>query len=1181
MAHLIMFGVRTTCAPMLRLSFTFHVQGDYRMLRRKVNAGTTRVRAAQNLVRGSTNLRTAVSKARVILSSSDMQSFVEWLPSVRRSGRGVPLVQHPDTVGDLWVGGALAPVDLAREAAWASAVACRDAGRLTAFRVMAERYEEDLVSGRMGQARASLDGIEATFGFSLWSIETRLALLQLAEGLEAQKGHAAAIRHARGSNDIVAYLAHLVSRRNEPSTTPVRYAREVEAHVAGWDDGGGLATYVAYRATNHRPTSPEGFAHVLRFEARSSSVDHYDSFVRLANDAASSGDERLTAAFRGPVIRAATVVDDERIRRVAFLLTGDGDWLARSTFGQTEAEDALVTGDYALAAESARTQVAADPLDVASWLTEGRSSAALGDAVSTTEDLRSAVTAKVRRLVERREGMDEAILSLLKETLNHRLQGFSADVEALLWDEMSEAPDPPALLAAVAFAQGRRLRPSDIGRMPTPALKTALAAAVGLCVPRAASLVAQLVRANLPVNEAELAADTGPLSPDAALEARTARALALGEHDEVLDLAGRLTRTDDLLRRRRARRFMAHSLLVTDQVAELASFIAASCVADPGSVGLLPLSECAKRLDKDARRIRAGDLATPIVLDLFSKRCDDSLDDVRAYAYEDLLLAHGCERPSQLAAVRDDFDRGLLVYYLRHLCVPGVMQVSSAYQGTRELEDERKSVLSLLVKIDPESSEDYEAELRDVTRAQLIHGGVRQVERSKIYVDVPAIRRAFEKAHKETYQRFQAMSRAGLGTDDRELDEALQDAKSGRSGSPQPLEVPANEANDLLLLMLRWLFTECTTNPEHGLDCYLSMRVRHGTLSGQLRTPLEVEGIITQRAATTEEYERNEHWTARLTHLDADTCSAIDECLATFSAGYDACIARVTSEMIQIRGTEKPNGLFNVNLYLNRFRVWRSQLTSDLTSDAFFERLMDLFWNSVEASLTEVRLTIDEQLKPEVNAMFADLERQIRELAGTRPTSDLDRAIRTAQTGTLQALDIVKDWFRLSQPTSEPDFPIGDLIDVGLQCVTAIHREFSPEVVRTVDPLPPFADALVLFSDIFFIIFDNIRRHSGLGPTPKVSIRVEDKGDRVRIMTRNEMSPVARMEVDVARVDAIRQVIARGDYQHAVRSEGGTGLIKLRKLISTGDHGRRWLEFGFGEADFYVDLELAKTEIYV
>jgi hypothetical protein len=357
------------------------------------------------------------------------------------------------------------------------------------------------------------------------------------------------------------------------------------------------------------------------------------------------------------------------------------------------------------------------------------------------------------------------------------------------------------------------------------------------------------------------------------------------------------------------------------------------------------------------------------------------------------------------------------------------------------------------------------------------------------------------------------------------------------------------------------------------------MRVRHGTLSGHLRTPLELERIITQRAATTEEYELNEHWTTHLAYLGADTCSAIDRCLATFSADYDACIARVTGEMIQIRSVEKPDGLFNVNLYVSRFRLWRAQLTSDLTFDAFFDRLMELFWDAVEMSLTEVRLTIDQRLKPEVNAMFLDLERRVREIAGGRATSDLDRAIRTAQTGTTQALDIVKDWFRLSQPTTEPHFPIEDLIDVGLQCVTAIHRDFSPEVVKAVDPLPRFASALVLFSDIFFIIFDNIRRHSGLGSHPRVSVWVEDKGDRVRIVTRNELSPAARTDADVARVDAIRQAIAQGDYRLAVKSEGGTGLIKLRKLISTGDDGRRRLEFGFGETDFFVDLELTKTEI--
>ena len=140
------------------------------------------------------------------------------------------------------------------------------------------------------------------------------------------------------------------------------------------------------------------------------------------------------------------------------------------------------------------------------------------------------------------------------------------------------------------------------------------------------------------------------------------------------------------------------------------------------------------------------------------------------------------------------------------------MQVSSVFGGTRELEEERKSVLSMLVKLDPKNAKDYEAELRDLTRAQLIHRGVRQVEQSKIYVDVSAIKRLFEKEHRENFQRYQALLKASVGKVDDGFVEAFTNALSGAPLPQSFLEVPKDEPNDLLLLMLGGLFDECRSN---------------------------------------------------------------------------------------------------------------------------------------------------------------------------------------------------------------------------------------------------------------------------------------------------------------------------------------------------------------------------------
>jgi hypothetical protein len=1110
-----------------------------------------------------------------------MDAFVAWLPSQRRNGRGLQLPDFPASVDDLWRASTLAPVGLAREIAWAHAVMRRSAAVLTDFRRAAESYETALLEGDFDKATSILNGIDERVGASLWSLETRLALLQRARGLEAQKAYASEVFAIRGRHDVVAFLVHHLSRRNEPSTTPLRYEQQLDAMTEPWTGSEDLAAYVKYRLINRLPRDARGYANLLRFESSASTIDHYETFVTLSAWAAAAGGAGMGQAFATAVAGLSGVIEDDRLTRTAFLLGGDASILDTTPVRGVAAEDALVLDEYTAAAEQATCDMQDDLSDSSSWIALARAGGEPDVAATASgQGLPAVMLARCSRIVHRTDEMDEALVRLLKEALNNRLQRFSTSLTAFLWREMSNTTGETQEMERFAFVHGRALRPSDVGRLAGTSAARSVARLVATQAPRSASLSEQVLRAGLDATDPVFGQlPFGELPGDVTREASIVRAAGSDDHEEVLRLAAELSASGDLMRRRRVRRSVAHALLARDQVAELATFIALSCVEDPVSASMLPVTECANRLDRALRRERAGDIAIPIVLDIFSRRFEDSLDDVRGYAYEDFLIARGTERPSELDGVSDDVNRGLLIYYLRNVCVPDVMQFSSAFQGTRELEDERKKVLSLLVKLDPDSAKEYEKELREVARAQLIHRGVRQVERSKIYVDVPAIRRAFDRKHRETFQRWQALARAGIGTDRLELEAAIEEALAGKPLRQELLEVPRNEADDLLLQMLRWLFVECTGSPEHGLDCYLSMRIRHGTLSGQLRSPLEVERVITQRTAEDGEYASNAYWLEHLGQLTELECSAVDERLARFSAEYDNLIAQIAGEMVQIRAPAKPEGLFVINLKSVRFRLWLAGLTPDMSFEAFFDELIELFWESVERSLENVRGTIDQVLKPEIGRLFAALEVDIARLAGGSATSDLDRAVRLARTGAVQALDIVADWFRLSQPVSEPPFPIDDMIDVGLQCVTAIHRDFTPVVERELDPLPPFAHALVRFSDIFFIIFDNVRRHSGVNGRPHVRISVRDGGDRLRITARNEVIAAARAPETLARIEAIRQAISEGDYRQAVTSEGGTGLIKLRKLIGYEGIRSHDLEFGFEGDEFKVVLEMGKREI--
>ena len=371
--------------------------------------------------------------------------------------------------------------------------------------------------------------------------------------------------------------------------------------------------------------------------------------------------------------------------------------------------------------------------------------------------------------------------------------------------------------------------------------------------------------------------------------------------------------SSNALVRRDAARLIASSLLLMDRTIDAIHFIVSAVVADSSLLQRMPIAKTVPRLDKPYRRKHAGDLTTPIILD-FARGYGSKLESYRNYAYEDFLLAHGLTRPTQLSSIVSRFDHTQLVYYLRYLCNPDTMQMSTAFVGTQDYEDERVSVLSLLSDLDPTNAKEYEAESRAITQNQVIRGGVSQVQENKIYVDEAALRKWADVNLRDIYSRYQALRGAQFSGSNVQLIQTLREAFKE---SYVVLSLPENESIDLLIRMLEKLIDEFLSNTQHGLDCYLSMRVRHGSLAGQLRHPLESHQIITQREGDTNQYSRNEYWLNRAAGLYDDDLLRLDGALREFSQSYDQLIDTYSNEYVQIQSAERSKGLFYLGLAEN------------------------------------------------------------------------------------------------------------------------------------------------------------------------------------------------------------------------------------------------------------------------
>ena len=148
------------------------------------------------------------------------------------------------------------------------------------------------------------------------------------------------------------------------------------------------------------------------------------------------------------------------------------------------------------------------------------------------------------------------------------------------------------------------------------------------------------------------------------------------------------------------------------------------------------------------------------------------------------------------------------------------------------------------------------------------------------------------------------------------------------------LATQRKEAAGLFESLIESVKAEFLHNSDHGLDAYLSMRVRHGSLAGHLRGPLEKLCLIVSR--NDDKYIDNAALATELA-IEEEDRKSLFACFADFSRRYDGIIDDLIKNRLQIRTIKKPDGMFGwpVDHMSTATNIIRRQVKSDTTFEEF------------------------------------------------------------------------------------------------------------------------------------------------------------------------------------------------------------------------------------------------------
>lgn len=1106
----------------------------------------------------SIGLRDLFLDARWSLSPSRFDEFLSWVNSQLET-RFKEFLSRKIGYEELSGVNTRAPVvTLERELIWITARIKANHSKINFFRSMVGEIEGQVYSSNIEKAIDLVKNIEQTFGVSLWSVQLRIALEHHAGGLERQKRYSAEVRRVfrRG---LLGFIAYYTSVRNEERSSFSKYCDDVNTRINShryYETF--VKTYVRFRLTNELPPSELGLADILRVEQSHSSIDIYETFVTIAQEIVRREDLVDIRNVLGTCLDNLSHIKDYRLEKMGYLIK-DRQPCSALSYRSTSVSSALLSSDIKLAARNAhrslRNSTRIDPWNyIYAGITFAHFKGKKIDPLLAPSDIPWLIS----RVINQHKASGDCFAQLRKMVINLSGLPTSAGIIDFLPLIYRKRPDQawrPWLICMNSQTYGvEDTTPDTYQSFKRDKFYNGLK--LDLVEEVWGAVHGQSIRcSDVSLDAVELFTSVGMLSKGEyrlAIETLTSRQLE--------------DKTNSL-------RSLVVSLLLhayfgfgeRQSVIELIADVGSRCSANNQ---LLPVLSTLENYVWTDYKAVISPLSASIALHLlWTENESDLTASYLRYATGKAIKASGVGLPSNFINIADMYPKHQLIYFLRFVCIPKILDVSRVLKCSQEVLEERQAICSALRSIDTINSDTYQEEIMAISNQLALDEGHRIVDSTRVHVDIIALSKWAAKEFSDDYSRY--LDLLNMDLDEKQnFDDVLKELASGTSSRGNVFK-PETEADALLGSILSRYGEEFLTNPSFGLDFYLSKRIRHQSFIGFIRGPLEFANLITTRESELGGYHRNVFWLDKFTNLSLVEVENLADAFLRFSEKFDDILIKAKDTKFHLFTKERPTGLLYLDFTI-LFPFAKAMVSMDFTIKEFNKSVIAILWAALEPSLAEVRQFVAEELKTKITAMFDELRANVRKIAGHDNTSlKLDVEIGNCSTEIQRSLDEVATWFSHADlEAHKRNFSLKQIVSIAIDYVLKCQRAFEPEIDCQIDQdfeMP--SSNLVFVHDTLFIALDNIKIHSGL-KKPKVVIIVNANLDNatLSIEVLSEYK-VQNKEKHESSLREIRQLIDDGKVGRRTRIEGKSGILKLAAVVQQTSKGR--VQFGFVDDEWY------------
>lgn len=553
-------------------------------------------------------------------------------------------------------------------------------------------------------------------------------------------------------------------------------------------------------------------------------------------------------------------------------------------------------------------------------------------------------------------------------------------------------------------------------------------------------------------------------------------------------------------------------------------------------------------------------LTITIDLILFLHICKASSKTI-SLVYRLLIRSLKITKPSKLDINLGSIDK--TIYFLRYVCTQDILSKDVMnYQSLKDVELERVSLCQRLLSLDKINSVSYDEEITKITQERNIKERMREVDSSKIYVDINGLLNYDLKDFDKTFLRFKKIKDLSEKSFEEFYLLVAEDSQSSFENKQNYRKKYLTHDDQLKKVFLE-IFVEILDkylfSNEHGLDAYISTRIRHGTITGQLRKTFSDLKLITTKNSDTEIYLDNSYWLQKLSILDHNEIDTFNKIMNAFSKRIDDYNQYIKNALIKISMEQDSEALFDFSTH--------SLVNNSIVSHYFYRKIKQIdnyedFINAclkviktiLDVNLESIKRYFDNTVKIEYLNILEDLEKNINVINHNGRYSSLLNDLRRARTEIQHNIDIVRSWFQNTK-REDVNFVFIDVINTSREIIKKLFSSTILNINYDIKYNDVFIGKyFISFVDCFKIFFENIANYAQNQSNIQVdiTISIEDCTDYIKCTITNDVmtddeDELVLLDATISRKNLELQESTGNTL--ANREEGNKGLLKVNNII--------------------------------